>query len=304
MRSNIRSAFTLVELLVVIAIIGILISLLLPAVQACREAARRASCSNNMMQLAVAVQNYESAHEVLPPGVVNPTGPIRNEAKGYHYGWLVQLLPYIEQRNVFRAVDFSVGVYDAKNAPVRKLRIPTFQCPSDGTYVHNPSSYAGCQNDVEAPIAEDNHGVFFLNSHVRYRDIEDGASQTIFVGEKRIEERTDSPTFHHDRSAQDEEDGGLSSWASGTRSTLRNTGSPITIGNRQPNLAVEDKPADEKAAEKLLLRVGGFGSFHPGGVLFSFGDGSVHFLSENIDATLLQQLGNRADGKLLDMGGF
>jgi prepilin-type N-terminal cleavage/methylation domain-containing protein/prepilin-type processing-associated H-X9-DG protein len=296
MRSNIRSAFTLVELLVVIAIIGILISLLLPAVQACREAARRASCSNNMMQLAVAVQNYESAHEVLPPGVVNPTGPIRNEAKGYHYGWLVQLLPYVEQRNAYRAVDFSVGVYDAKNAPVRKLEIPIFLCPSESAYVRNASSYAGCQNDVEAPIAEDNHGVFFLNSHVRYRDIEDGSSQTIFIGEQRNDNRDNAE-------ARNESENGLLSWASGTRATLRNTGSPLVSGFRG-RMEGETIPADEKAAEKLLLRVGGFGSSHPGGAGFCFGDGSVHFLSENIDATLLQQLGNRADGKLLDMGGF
>src|SRR5689334_12018810 len=92
--------FTLIELLVVIAIIAVLIALLLPAVQAAREAARRVQCVNNLMQLSVAVQNYESAHEVLPPGVINPTGPIQNSAKGYHVGWMVQILPFIEQKNV------------------------------------------------------------------------------------------------------------------------------------------------------------------------------------------------------------
>ena len=85
--------FTLIELLVVIAIIAVLIALLLPAVQAAREAARRAQCCNNLMQLGIAIQNYESSHKMLPPGVVNLTGPILDQPKGYHFGWLVQVLP-------------------------------------------------------------------------------------------------------------------------------------------------------------------------------------------------------------------
>ena len=91
---SISSGFTLIELLVVIAIIAVLIALLLPAVQAAREAARRAQCVNNLMQLGIAMQNYESSHEMLPPGVVNLTGPILDQPKGYHFGWLVQILPY------------------------------------------------------------------------------------------------------------------------------------------------------------------------------------------------------------------
>ncbi len=85
-----RTAFTLIELLVVIAIISVLIALLLPAVQAAREAARRVQCVNNLMQLGIALHNYESSYEVLPPGSVNPTGPILNVPKGYHFSWMVQ----------------------------------------------------------------------------------------------------------------------------------------------------------------------------------------------------------------------
>src|SRR5215469_2590915 len=85
--------FTLIELLVVIAIIAVLIALLLPAVQSAREAARRAQCTNNLMQLAIALQNYEGSYEAFPPGVVNETGPILDQPKGYHVGWLVRLLP-------------------------------------------------------------------------------------------------------------------------------------------------------------------------------------------------------------------
>ena len=80
--------FTLIELLVVIAIISVLVALLLPAVQAAREAARRAQCLNNLMQLAIALQNYEASYEVFPPGVVNDTGPVLDQPKGYHFGWL------------------------------------------------------------------------------------------------------------------------------------------------------------------------------------------------------------------------
>src|SRR5258708_11399747 len=92
-----RAGFTLIELLVVIAFLAVLIALLVPAVQAAREAARRAQCLNNVMQLGIALQSYESSHELLPPGVVNTTGPILDQPKGYHYGWLVQILPFFEQ---------------------------------------------------------------------------------------------------------------------------------------------------------------------------------------------------------------
>ncbi len=115
------SAFTLVELLVVIAIIGILIALLLPAVQAAREAARRTQCMNNVSQLILAIHNYEMAHEVFPAGVVNAKGPILNRPQGYAISWVARILPYIEQNNAFRSLDFSVGAYAPKNWPVRVM---------------------------------------------------------------------------------------------------------------------------------------------------------------------------------------
>ena len=123
--------FTLIELLVVITIIGILVGLMLPAVAAVREAARRSQCQTNLAQIGIALQNYESAQGTLPPGTIEPKGPIHNVPQGNHIGWLVQLLPYIEENITFKNVDFVGGAYSAKNAPVRSIHMSLFACPSD-----------------------------------------------------------------------------------------------------------------------------------------------------------------------------
>jgi prepilin-type N-terminal cleavage/methylation domain-containing protein len=98
-----RAGFTLIELLVVISVIAVLVTLLLPAIGSVRAAARRTQCSNNLMQLSIAVQNYEAAHGVFPPGVVNPTDPIVEQPLGQHNGWLVQILPYIDKEEAYES---------------------------------------------------------------------------------------------------------------------------------------------------------------------------------------------------------
>ena len=128
-RRSSQRGYTFIELMVVIAIIGILVALLLPAVQACREAARRNSCSNNLSQLALALCQYEMAHRKFPPGTVEAEGPILNQASGYHHNWILQLLPYLEQKNAYRFVDRSVNVYDRANQPVRFLNLTILRCP-------------------------------------------------------------------------------------------------------------------------------------------------------------------------------
>lgn len=275
------SGFTLVELLVVISIIGILVAMLLPAVGAAREAARQTSCLNNIGQLGLALHNYEYQFEVLPAGVTNPDGPIRNEAQGIHVSWIVKILPYIEERAVFQRFDQVAGTYAAVNSEARAAPIPLLRCPADPT-VDNPdsvslNSYAGCHHDVEAPIDEDNHGLLFLNSRIRYYDIFDGSSKTILVGEALASENS-------------------LGWASGTRATLRNTGS-----FEQNRFDARGLPA-VKAEEDVEgpLHVGGFGSFHAGDVgNFAFADGSARALSRSIDANLLRLLGHRADGEII-----
>jgi prepilin-type N-terminal cleavage/methylation domain-containing protein/prepilin-type processing-associated H-X9-DG protein len=319
-----HQAFTLIELLVVIAIIAVLIALLLPAVQAAREAARRSQCVNNLMQIVLATKNYESSHEVLPPGSVNPTGPIGNAPKGYHHNWVSQILPFIEQRNNYHGLNFQVSVYSNENATVRSMTMNQFLCPSDprmgwavGTLNPNPTpgapqvppaastSYAGNHHDTEAPVDTTNHGVFFLNSAVRYEDIQDGNSHTIYFGERYSEP-------------------GDLGWASGTRSTLRNAGHALNsnrplfqpISSLPVNTAIAaNDPVDPDAAngqsgeskkakpgakaEAPVDPVGGYGSYHPGGVNVAFGDGSVRFLKSTIKPSVLQLLSNRAGGVML-----
>jgi prepilin-type N-terminal cleavage/methylation domain-containing protein len=263
-----RRAFTLVELLVVAAIIGIFMALLLPAVIQSREAARRLKCSNNLRQIGLALRNYETAYDCLPPGSVDSKRPIKSEEKGYHVGWIVQILPQLDQPNIFAAYDFSAGIYDKKNLQATGVPVDVLRCPSTGSI-----SYSACHHDVEAPIDIDNNGVMFLNSSIRRDDIRDGASNTIYVGE--------SGAY------------GLG-WASGTRATLRNTGTPINGGSLPPGAVV---PALPPAAIDLL-EVGGFGSGHRGGAFFIFGDGAVRFINQWISPQLFRQLGNRADGEL------
>ena len=210
MKSIRRLGFTLVELLVVIAIIAVFIAMMLPAVNASRETASRTECAHQLARLIVGVQNYQQAHEYFPPGVIDDHGPIHSTAQGKHQNWIVQLLPYVDELPKFKHIDQSESVYADANAATRELTVLLLECPSDDSTKSSVgiSSYAGCHHDVEAPIDADNHGVFFLNSRLRYEDISDGASHTIFIGEKLSEP----------------DDLG---WMSGTRATLRNTGTPL-----------------------------------------------------------------------------
>ena len=303
MRHQKQDAFTLVELLVVIAIIAMLVTALMPAIQAARSTARRTQCKGNMTQLVMAMQNYEMAFTHYPSGVLDESGPIQSEAKGQHHSFLIAMLPYLDESTIHRNIDQTKSVYSDENARVRQMTIPTLQCPSDASSGAEPSSsYAGCHHDVEAPIDADNHGMLFLNSQVTIEDVRDGLSQTLLLGEK---------TFKMN---------GLG-WMSGTRATLRNTGTPINVSVWKPLMRkasrpkkpvqrvdkrdAEDEEAKEKAAAAAkptqpVSSVGGFGSSHGAGAHMAFVDGRVQFLPVTISGQVLQQLGHRDDGKLLD----
>ena len=150
------------------------------------------------------------------------------------------------------------------------------------------TNYVACHNDTEAPIDVKNNGVFFLNAALRYEDIPDGSSQTIFLGEKL-------------------NDGTGQGWASGTRASLRNIGTGINQAINTPGSTAQDiardlasDPTAPKVTPGTPTFVGGFASRHPGGANFAFGDGSVHFLKNTIGGGVLKWLANRADGEAID----
>jgi prepilin-type processing-associated H-X9-DG protein len=191
----------LIELLVVIAIIGVLVGLLLPAVQAARESARRAQCVNNLKQLGLAFHQYESTNQVLPSGYVSKFDASGTDL-GPGWGWASMLLPTLEQSSLFGSLNFSLGVEVPANLTARLVIVGSFLCPSDRVEPSwpavsrdpatgaafelickvAPSNYVGMSGYSEP--GPDGEGLFFRNSAIAFRDITDGLSQTIAAGER------------------------------------------------------------------------------------------------------------------------
>ncbi len=302
LHNTLRRAFTLVELLVVIAIIGTLVGLLLPAVQAAREAVRRMSCSNNLKQLGLSIHNFESANKRLPPGAIwsgsgNKKGSI-----------LIYLLPYLEQDNLYKQFDLTQSNTDGAflpntTKPIGSNPVSVFICPSDshpsnpyGLSMHNYAASRGptmvfnnpsCFCDfvwkslAQAPLDDPNNfaGPFTrVGTRVRLSEITDGLSTTIFFGEVR-------PKFsEHIRNGWAQSNNG-----NGYCTTL------IPINYDTSN----DLSSDPCRRSYNWNTEVGFKAAHTGGAQFLLGDGSVQFISETIDHSTFQGLGAKQDGKVV-----
>ena len=282
-------AFTLVELLVVIAIIGILIALLLPAVQAAREAARRSQCQNHLKQWGLALHSFHDTYKKLP------AGGYPNVSGGYYrlMSGFVLLLPYVEQKTIYDQFNLKEPVDHSSNAEAVKQTVPILFCPSrrSPTVTSNASrgdyafSAGGEGSHINTPNLEPSgtstyfKGMFSQADKVNFALITDGLSNTIAMGEKRIEEYRNTSGALIDGAATSTMDGVQYRW--GWHAT-RNMKSPM------------NSPLVTSSWNDLDAN---FGSRHAaGGCHFLFGDGAVHFLSNSINWETYQNLANRADG--------
>lgn len=256
-----KSGFTLVELLVVIAIIGILIALLLPAVQAAREAARRASCTNKLKQIGLAMHNYHDINNKLPLAYGAPSTT--------QWGWGVRILPQLEQDNLYTAVDMRNTAFSINDSDY-DIAIDAYRCPSDTGADINPwfttatSNYAmnnsvGFGSDPHNPVS------------ARFADITDGTAYTVLVGETALRVQANPLKS-------------VGAVWSGYQSTVaaitKYTGHPPNTGFSGSSNT--DPMADDLGICTRLV----FTSMHPTGVQFVFCDGSVHFINENIDSAV------------------
>lgn len=292
--------FTLIELLVVIAIIAILIALLLPAVQQAREAARRTTCKNNMKQLGLALHNYHDVHRAFPPGWIAVSNSSHMAHDGRNgAGWGTMILPFLEQAPLYKKFDADVAIIDPVNADFLSEVLTSWQCPSDpkpnkwqilhedgsGTVLAElpTANYIASFGTIEldgceaaagtAPVNPRGQcigdGMFYHNSKISIRDVTDGTTNTLMLGERRT----------------DVAQGWYSTWpgmaAEGDAAFQRIQGSADHVPN-DPAGHFDD-----------------FSSQHTGGTQFCLGDGSVRFISENIDHSLYQSLATIQGGEVI-----
>ena len=305
-----RRGFTLIELLVVIAIIAILIALLLPAVQQAREAARRSQCRNNMKQLGLALHNYHDSHKVFPP---NSHGNATNLPNGF--SWRVMILPGIDQGPLYNQFNFALRITEPAHLVLAQTVLSVYLCPSDPTsgvksdlhpnwcFPGNASAATGTASTSVCDIAGTTYdttaavtsyeGVAGLNVDsgpggmfrrrqdftVKFRDMTDGTSNVLMVGEN-------SPSYNQ-FSAWAPSDSPIQTTHAINSQTLT-CGSTICQYSTTPQLPWPNNSAAQ--------------SFHEGGAHFLLGDGSVHFLSENMNITVYRQLAHISDS--LPIGGL
>jgi prepilin-type N-terminal cleavage/methylation domain-containing protein len=261
------SGFTLIELLVSLFIIGLLVALLLPAVQNIREAARRTQCRNNLHQMGVALSGYESTFRRLPPG--------REAENGWNHSWSTAALPYLEQAALFDQYDYQSAWDDPDNAPVSDAMLAVFRCPSAVEDWPGKTDYGGnygsaltgltpgfqhgyaWESGLLPPIRIDLPGNY-RREGVRTGEVSDGLSQTFLVLED-----ADRPAAEGGR------------WANGHNC-----------------FAHDEGPINANRSKEIFSR-------HPGGAHALVGDGSVRFLSESTDLSVIGGLSTRAVGEIV-----
>ena len=291
-----RHAFTLVELLVVIAIIGVLVALLLPAVQAAREAARMSQCKNNLRQVGIALHNRHTSHNALPPGW-SADAP---EGKP-GWGFASEILPQLEQGNLYQGlIRRDLPIADPANKQARETVLSVFICPTDSgrkvftlgsggeehgheeedaehheahsvdegpaLFAVSKSNYVGMFGSLEVEdVPSAGNGVFFHNSAISFAQVRDGLSNTLFVGER-------STRF------------GGSLWQGVVPGATAAMARVVGVADHTPN--DEHHHFDD------------FSSQHPSGAHFLVGDGSVRIINDEIDLAIYQALSTRNGGEV------
>lgn len=298
--------FTLIELLVVIAIIALLVALLSPAVQTAREAARRTQCRNNFKQIGVALHNYHDVYQVFPPGYiaadVSPSDSVMMET-GPGFSWGTMLLPYIDQSAIYDEIIFEKSSIDNDNLLLSRQSLSVFLCATD--QVDPLFDVKDSAGNVIATIAASNYvgvygfgsltmqpglgtGIFYRNSSVNIRDITDGTSNTLAVGE-RSHDLTESTWYAAIP--------GASVNAGMEMMPMMTEGSGHLVLGHVGQGPMMGMPAMQHGPNNSH-HVVNFWSRHAGGTFFLYCDGSVHFLSENMGADIYKAMGERSDGVL------
>jgi prepilin-type N-terminal cleavage/methylation domain-containing protein/prepilin-type processing-associated H-X9-DG protein len=298
-RSRNRNGFTLIELLVVIGIIGVLIALLLPAVQKVREAANRAKCSNNLKQLGLAFHQYENNHGKFPPGQVSGPFPPAGVTEPVNHGWGAFLLLYFEQQNLVILYRWDLNQWDPPNQPVTSHQLKIMQCPSaepDRVMTFSVFSYGGqgaCTDYLPlrgvSPLLADlglvdrvtNYdGILAPNFMARHSDILDGTANTLLLSE-------DAGRPQQWRAGEAGPDQIITGgpWTGGGVQRIEGSSSD---GSSRPGSCALNCTNDQEIY-----------SFHPGGANALFADGSVHFLKTGMDIRILARLITRAGGEVV-----
>jgi prepilin-type N-terminal cleavage/methylation domain-containing protein/prepilin-type processing-associated H-X9-DG protein len=293
-----RRGFTLIELLVVIAIIGVLIGLLLPAVQKVRESASRLKCKNNLKQIGLALHGYHDRNNGFPPGYVSNVNPDNSDA-GPGWGWASYLLDDLEQTNLKRQIRFDLQIYDPVNAAARTMRLSVFVCPSEMLLEKfivvdasgNPlcdvarGNYVGINGILGVTSdAWDNNGAFVRSRSMRIADISDGLSNTLFVGERCTSMSSSTWT---------------GAVTNGVVPAVRYPDPADQLANAEgaPALVLSHGSRDHIPNNSLVFDADATASFHVSGVNFLFGDGSVHSISNSINGLVYEGLLTRAGGE-------